>query len=1268
MPMRCVVCVLLSGPLLLLAQPRELPAPAERPAVVRCSSAGAAPAARTAVAARVLALDFAELAAHHRDAKPLVISGVDVGDRVLELVLQPFSVTGPHTRFVVGSRSGQDRLLDFDPDRIAMFRGTVRGHPGSHVFLSVGPWGGTGSIELGAGAPRYWISAPAAQRRAAAAGSDRLIVFQAAGQPDLPPGVPWCGVIGHAAGSESLELRRRPRGVVPPAGIRHLELAVETDFEFFERFGALDEAAAYLVQLYGQVSAVYLRDVDTRVELVYARLWDQPDDLFNVVNPSPLMEFAGYWNANMAAVQRDAAQLLSGRRDYPFGGQAYLSALCGGLAYSVVGYAMGFFPDPSMPSPYHYDIGVTAHELGHNCGTGHTHDLGIDSCDDPATTPQRGTIMSYCGQTWSGGNANTDHYFHSGVLANMNAHLGGASCVVPDCDMNGIDDATDILIFGAVDSNGNAVPDTCEDCNGNGTLDDADITSATSADVNGNLVPDDCEPDCNGNGAPDSLDISLGASSDAYGNGIPDECEADCNRNGTSDYTEIQLDMGLDIDRNAVLDACQDCDGDGVTDLQALAGGHNLWIASGLAGDVLREFHGRSGVLVRASGGGAAGVVHQGQDVLVVPGGRVLVSSAADNRVLQFSLDGTYLGDLVTAGSGGLAFPTGLAWLPGGTLLVASRNTDRVLAYDGFDGSPQGAFVAAGSGGLVAPAGLTLGPAGNLFVSDGANQVLEYDGVSGVFVGVRVSAVNNGGLDQPRGLVFKPDGNLLVTSYGGNETLEFDGASGAPLGKWAQVGTAAQLTQISPWGIRVGPNGNVFVVRTGEAFGSDPGAADHDDHDHSDVAGDHHDELHLTNAQIYEFDARSGLFLRTLIGGNDHGLLFPTGFAFVPGWALDCNLNALPDSCDVAAGGSPDVDGSGVPDECEVDCNGNGILDRLDLIPFGPETDCNANAVPDSCDLRQGESVDLNGNGRPDECDPDCNFNHTPDDLEIAGGAPDCDADGVPDDCQLLNGDCDGNGTLDECQNDCDRNGVPDVCEGLILFADDFEQDRGWTVEVLRATSGQWQRGTPVDDSGWVYDPPADGDGSGQCYLTQNERGNSDVDNGAVLLVSPTLDLSMGGVTLEYLYYLRLGTVNGGDVLRVDLNANDGVGPWIEVASHTVDGGLLWRSHAIGPSDLAAAGVALTATMRVRFVAIDGDPQSVVEAGVDGFAVTAFGADTQCDCPADLSGDGVVNAVDLAQLLGAWGPNPRHAADLNGDGGIDATDLAVLLGAWGPCP
>lgn len=54
-------------------------------------------------------------------------------------------------------------------------------------------------------------------------------------------------------------------------------------------------------------------------------------------------------------------------------------------------------------------------------------------------------------------------------------------------------------------------------------------------------------------------------------------------------------------------------------------------------------------------------------------------------------------------------------------------------------------------------------------------------------------------------------------------------------------------------------------------------------------------------------------------------------------------------------------------------------------------------------------------------------------------------------------------------------------------------------------------------------------------------------------------------------------------------------------------------------------------------------------------------------CVGDLNGNGVVDAQDLALLLGAWGCNPGHTADLNGDASVNPSDLALLLGNWGPC-
>jgi len=171
------------------------------------------------------------------------------------------------------------------------------------------------------------------------------------------------------------------------------------------------------------------------------------------------------------------------------------------------------------------------------------------------------------------------------------------------------------------------------------------------------------------------------------------------------------------------------------------------------------------------------------------------------------------------------------------------------------------------------------------------------------------------------------------------------------------------------------------------------------------------------------------------------------------------------------------------------------------------------------------------------------------------------------------------------------------------LRSEDFEQDTGWSTSTLLAFAGAWERGVPVNDPLWGFDPLADFDGSGQCWLTQNTTGNSDVDGGSVVLTSPPLDLLGGAAVLRYAYFLFLTVEDGSDGLRVEASDSGANGPWRTVALHTTSGGTSWRTHEVRAADLASAGVAATNNLRVRFVAFDGALGTVVEAGVDAFRV-----------------------------------------------------------------
>ena len=229
------------------------------------------------------------------------------------------------------------------------------------------------------------------------------------------------------------------------------------------------------------------------------------------------------------------------------------------------------------------------------------------------------------------------------------------------------------------------------------------------------------------------------------------------------------------------------------------------------------------------------------------------------------------------------------------------------------------------------------------------------------------------------------------------------------------------------------------------------------------------------------------------------------------------------------------------------------------------------------------------------------------------------------------------------------------------IVDDDFETDMGWTVSG-NASDGQWSRGTPVG-GGDRADPPTDADGSGQCWLTDNVDGNSDVDGGTTTLTSPVFDASDGGV-ISYQYWSDDGPGSFiSDFLSVDVATNAAGDNWTNIRTYNTPSAS-WRSDTIDiDSEIGA-----TATLRVRFNAADLGDASLIECGVDDFSIVTPQPCPPGDCDGDVTGDNAVDFDDLNAVLGNWGTmNP--AGDANGDGNVDFEDLNLVLGAWATtCP
>ena len=146
-----------------------------------------------------------------------------------------------------------------------------------------------------------------------------------------------------------------------------------------------------------------------------------------------------------------------------------------------------------------------------------------------------------------------------------------------------------------------------------------------------------------------------------------------------------------------------------------------------------------------------------------------------------------FLDRFVAQGSGGLTTPRGSTLGPdangdGNQDLYVTSDNSQILRYDGVTGSFLGVFVTAGSGGLVRPADAKFGPDGNgdgqqdLYVSslgpaevqDGSGAVLRYDGSTGAFIDQIA-----GGLSRPLGLAFGSDGSLYIANQLSNEVLRY---------------------------------------------------------------------------------------------------------------------------------------------------------------------------------------------------------------------------------------------------------------------------------------------------------------------------------------------------------------------------------------------------------------------------------------------------------------------------------------------------------------
>ncbi len=234
------------------------------------------------------------------------------------------------------------------------------------------------------------------------------------------------------------------------------------------------------------------------------------------------------------------------------------------------------------------------------------------------------------------------------------------------------------------------------------------------------------------------------------------------------------------------------------------------------------------------------------------------------------------------------------------------------------------------------------------------------------------------------------------------------------------------------------------------------------------------------------------------------------------------------------------------------------------------------------------------------------------------------------------------------------------------LFADDFETDRGWTVEGGDNQSGRWSRVAPngtAAQPGFDFSP----DAGHQCFVTGQHfgglDGSNDVDGGPVVLTSPVIDLPPASdVEVSYARWFFWSGIGGEDFLMVELS-RDGGSTWtpVEMVRSTDH----WVQRTLRLSEFPGLQ---GSRLQLRFSTSDSPSDSLTEAGVDEFHVWAI----QCAALfGDIDADGDVDLEDYRRFHACFhGPRGQPAdpacidSDLNSDGRNDLRDFGPMQNAF----
>ena len=285
------------------------------------------------------------------------VVGIELDGALFQLRLDPHSVRADS--FAVRAQVDGGAWIELPPEPVRTYRGSVLGDPGSLVAASLLDDGLHARV-LRANGQEYWIE-PLAPRLPGADPQDHVVYRRS----DVLEGG---GCDADLVSSDASSLRALEPGSAPgPAdgsGPVTAELACDADFEYFSDYGAGTQAR--IESVINAVNLQYSSQVGITHAITTILIRTTSDDPYTSKPADKLLnEFRIEWNTNQSGIQRDLAQLFTGRNLAGSTiGIAYLGTVCNlSFAYSLV--------ESDFASSFACVTDLSAHELGHNWDADH---------------------------------------------------------------------------------------------------------------------------------------------------------------------------------------------------------------------------------------------------------------------------------------------------------------------------------------------------------------------------------------------------------------------------------------------------------------------------------------------------------------------------------------------------------------------------------------------------------------------------------------------------------------------------------------------------------------------------------------------------------------------------------------------------------------------------------------------------------------------------------------------------------------------------------